>query len=229
MGGRTAPPPGWSYGAVYPHARTAEAPRPHGLVLAAPGVRFVARLVDITVVFLLCVVANSWFGYQWWQAVGPTFREAFSRSLAGSTNTSGLDLPPQASTLLLMMFVVMTAVWFAYEVPASANTGQTLGKRLLGIKVMRIESDERLGFGRAWRRWSRLGLPTMLWYCCGIGFVLQLVDCLFVAIDRPLRQALHDKAAGTVVVKVGRSQRNSASAQASDASGGGNNERSDAR
>jgi hypothetical protein len=32
--------------------------------------------------------------------------------------------------------------------------------------------------------------------------VIQFVDNLYVAIDRPLRQALHDKAALTVVVKV---------------------------
>jgi hypothetical protein len=46
-----------------------------------------------------------------------------------------------------------------------------------------------------------MALPTLLW-CCGIGFVIQFVDNLYVAIDRPLRQALHDKTALTVVVKV---------------------------
>ncbi len=88
--------------------------------------------------------------------------------------------------------------------PSSANSGQTLGKRLVGIRVMRLESEERLGFGRAWRRWSRLGLPTLLWWCCGVGVVLQLVDCFSVTVDRPLHQALHDKAAATVVVQTRR-------------------------
>jgi uncharacterized RDD family membrane protein YckC len=92
------------------------------------------------------------------------------------------------------------ALWFAYEVPAVASTGQTLGKRMLGIKVMRLESPDPLGFGRSMRRWNRMGLPTVLWPCCGVGFVLQAVDSLFVAIDRPLHQAIHDKAALTVVV-----------------------------
>jgi uncharacterized RDD family membrane protein YckC len=70
---------------------------------------------------------------------------------------------------------------------------------------MRIESGDRLGFGRAFTRWGRLGLPTLFWWCWGVGFLLQALDCLFVLIDRPLRQALHDKAAGTVVVHIGRS------------------------
>jgi len=221
-GSRPAPP-GWPYGYPYPYPRTAPAPRPHGLVLAKPSARLVARVVDITVVLVLCAVANAWFAIQWWRQVEPFATEYWRRAMArnmGNPNTLP-DISPQANTLLLMIFLVMTAVWFAYEVPGSANTGQTFGKRLLGIKVMRIESDERLGFRRAWRRWSRLGLPTMLWYCCGIGFVLQFVDCLFVAIDRPLHQAIHDKAAGTVVVRVGRSAKSPTPAPESDARSGG--------
>ncbi len=180
-------------------------PRPHGLALAGVGSRLVARIVDTIAVLALCVVANAWFAIEWWRSFQPYFNEAMRRALAGES-AAGMPQPEEkAGTLLLLIFVVTTAVWFAYEVPGSANSGQTLGKRLLGIKVMRMESDERLGFGRAWRRWSRLGLPTLLWYCCGIGLLLQFFDCLFVAIDRPLHQALHDKAAGTVVVQVGRS------------------------
>jgi hypothetical protein len=70
---------------------------------------------------------------------------------------------------------------------------------------MRMESGDRLGFGRAFTRWGRLGLPTLFWWCYGVGLMLQALDCLFVLIDRPLRQALHDKAAGTVVVQLGES------------------------
>ena len=66
--------------------------------------------------------------------------------------------------------------------------------------MVRLESDQPLGFGRSFRRWNTMGLPTLLWYCCGSGFILQLIDALFVAIDRPLHQALHDKSAHTVVV-----------------------------
>ena len=41
---------------------------------------------------------------------------------------------------------------------------------------------------------EHLGLPTLLWTCYGLGFVLQFVDCLSPPFDRPLHQALHDKA-----------------------------------
>ena len=198
------PPPGWPYGNPPAYAGPAPGPRPHGLALAGLGARFVARMVDVIAVFVLCAIANAWFAIQFWQGVRPYYTEALRRGLDGDTSTENLPVVPQsATTLLLIICFVTTAVWFAYEVPASANSGQTLGKRLLGIKVVRLETADQLGFGRSLRRWSRLGLPTLLWYCC-VGFVLQFIDCLFVVIDRPLHQALHDKAAGTVVVRVPR-------------------------
>jgi uncharacterized RDD family membrane protein YckC len=173
------------------------APRPHGLVIASPGARLLARLIDLAAIAALCAVANAWFAYQWWQAFVPYFRAVMNAQLTGGVTP---DPPASASNLLPMMCAVATAVWFAYEVPGSANSGQTLGKRLLRIKIVRIESPDRLGFGRAFRRWGRLGLPTLLWWCYGVGFLIQFFDCLFVALDRPLHQALHDKSAGTVVV-----------------------------
>jgi uncharacterized RDD family membrane protein YckC len=181
-------------------------PRPHGLRLASAGSRFVARLVDILAVSVLCVIANAWFAIEYWRDIQP-YLAGYTRFIqSGQTNVESLPVPPESATfLLLLMGFVATAVWFAYEVPATSNSGQTLGKRLLGIKVVRLESEENLGFRRAFRRWSRLGLPTLLWAaCCGVTFLLQVIDCLFVVIDRPLRQALHDKGAATVVIEVPR-------------------------
>ena len=196
-------------------------PRPHGMLLAGVGRRLVARMVDILAVLVLCVIANAWLAVQFWRGFEPYFTEAVRRIAARDSSTDGLPTPADSTgTLIFMILLATTAVWFAYEVPSSANSGQTLGKRLLGIKVVRLESEERLGFGRAFRRWGRLGLPTLLWYCCGVGFLLQIIDCLFVAIDRPLRQALHDKAANTVVVRVPR-QSAGDPAELANASAGG--------
>jgi uncharacterized RDD family membrane protein YckC len=197
-------PPGWTYPFRYPVA--VPAPRPHGLQLAASGARLLARLIDIFVVLMLNVVVNGWFIYQYVREVSPVVREVWDRSLEGNHSTAGLSVSERAANLQIVIVLLATALWFAYEVPAVANTGQTLGKRLLGIRVVRLDNTQRLGFGRSFRRWNTMGLPTLLWSCCGIGFVLQFVDALFVAIDRPLRQALHDKSALTVVVQVGQSR-----------------------
>ena len=190
------PPPGLPPGLPPSYyLRQLPPPRPHGLPLATPGARFLARLVDITAVVLLNVVVNGWFAYQWWRTVEPAVRTWWSTGAADSA-----ALPQRATWLLWTIMFVGVALWFAYEVPAVAGTGQTLGKRMVGITVMRLESPEPVGFRRSMRRWNRMGLPTLLWPCFGVGLLLQFVDSLFVAIDRPLHQAIHDKAALTVVV-----------------------------
>lgn len=207
------PPPGWPH-PPYAHP---SAPRPHGLALAPLGARLVARLIDIGVVLLLNVVVNRWFVWQWVHEVSPLFAEAWRRSLAGDRSAEGLPQPDQrADSLVLVILLLAAALWFAYEVPALANGGQTLGKRLVGVKVVPLTGEQRLGFGRALRRWNTLGLPVFLWYCCGIGFLLQLIDCAYPLFDRPLRQALHDKRAQTVVVQVPRSPATPAGTRSGD-------------
>lgn len=200
-----APPPGWPY-PLYPYPPQLPIPRPHGLALAPLGARVVARLIDIGVVLLLNIVVNGWFVWRYVQEVLPVYQEMNRRALAGQPLLQDLPQPgEQAGNLQMVILLVAAALWFAYEVPALANNGQTLGKRLMGIRVVRLESGDRLGFGRSFRRWNTLGLPTLLWTCCGIGLVLQLVDCAYALFDRPLHQALHDKSARTVVVQVSRS------------------------
>ncbi|MFF3864342.1 RDD family protein [Micromonospora sp. NPDC001898] len=196
------PPPGWPY-PNWP-ARP-PAPRPHGLPLASFGARLIARLIDFGVVFLLNAVVNGWFVYRYVEEITPYFREVLRRAVAGDSSTEGLPQPgEQAGGLQVAILLIATALWFAYEVPTMAGNGQTLGKRMMGVRAVPVEADQPLGFGRALRRWSTLGLPTLLWYCCGFGLLLQLVDALSPLFDHPLRQALHDKRAQTVVVQLPR-------------------------
>jgi uncharacterized RDD family membrane protein YckC len=198
------PPPGYPY--PPPHAYRQPPPpppRPHGLRIASLGPRVVARLIDIGMVLLLNVLVNGWFIYRWYQEYEPVIQEWNRRIEAREPLLQNLPQPGgQADALQVAIFIIGVALWFAYEVPGTANTGQTLGKRIMRIKVMRMESTERMGFGRSLRRWNLMGLPTFLWSCFCIGFVLQLVDCVFPFFDRPLHQALHDKSAQTVVVEV---------------------------
>ncbi|MEH1099714.1 RDD family protein [Micromonospora sp. CPCC 205561] len=199
------PPPGWPPGG-WP-GRPPE-PRPHGLPLAGFGARLVARLIDFAVVFALNAVVNGWFVWRLVDEVTPYWREVFRRAMAGDTSTDGLPQPSeQAGGLQVVILLIATALWLAYEVPTMASGGQTFGKRLVGVKVVPVSADEPLGFGRALRRWNTLGLPTLLWYCCGLGLLLQLVDALSPLFDHPLRQALHDKRAQTVVVQLPRNRR----------------------
>jgi uncharacterized RDD family membrane protein YckC len=191
-------PPGWSYPQ---RSRPGPAPRPHGYPLATIGARVVARVVDIIAVFLLNVAINGWFVVQYVEEMWPMLSEAWRRSLAGETAMEDLPQPgEQATTLQLVILLLAAALWFAYEVPAVANSGQTLGKRLLRIKVVRLESAQPLGFGRSIRRWNPMGIGFLAWSCFCLGVALNLVDFVYALYDRPLQQTLHDKYAQTVVV-----------------------------
>ncbi|MFF5178782.1 RDD family protein [Micromonospora sp. NPDC000316] len=199
-----AGPPGWTPPGAPPGwpGRPPE-PRPHGLPLAGYGRRFTARLIDFGIVFALNAVVNGWFVWRWLEELLPYWREAFRRGLEGNTSTEGLPpISEQAGLLQVVIVMIATALWLAYEVPSMAANGQTFGKRVMRIRAVPIAADQPLGFGRAFSRWSTMGLPTLLWYCAGLGLVLQLVGALSPLFDHPLRRALHDKRAQTVVVQL---------------------------
>jgi uncharacterized RDD family membrane protein YckC len=193
-------PPGYQF--AYPGLLVQ--PRPHGLPLAPLGLRLLARLIDIAVVLALNVVGNGWLIYLYLSDVSPVVRALYRQMQQANRDTSALPpIPGRATWLYYVIPVIAMALWFAYEVPAIAHSGQTFGKRIVGIKVMGLESDEPIGLGRAWRRWNPLGLPVLLW-SCGLGFLLQFVDAISTVMGGPLHLALHDRAAHTVVVQSGR-------------------------
>jgi uncharacterized RDD family membrane protein YckC len=169
--------------------------RPHGFALASLGSRLMARILDILAVFALNVVVNGYFAYQFAQEFAPIWRAAMADPFAEQPQPSA-----RMESLLWTMLIVATLLWLLYEAPSTASRGQTLGKRIMHIKVVPLENTEPLGFGRAFRRWARLGLWTPLWGCAGLGFLLQLIDSASPLFDPQLHQALHDRTARTVVV-----------------------------
>ncbi len=89
-----------------------------------------------------------------------------------------------ATTVLSILIV---ACYFSLFV---AWRGQTPGKMSLGLRIVRVDG-ERVAFARALVRWVGQALGALLF---GIGF-------LMVAFSRR-KQGLHDKLAGTYVVRV---------------------------
>lgn len=162
--------------------------------LAPLGARFMARFVDMVAVIGLNVVVNGWFVYQWWREMGPIYGRIF----AGQTT----DLPERSELSLNLEYAIVfigLGLWFAYEVPAMASTGQTYGKRLFEIRVTG-HGGQPPGWLAALRRWMFMSLPNLVAPCL---VPLQLVDSLWCTWDRPLQQCLHDKWARTVVVQAG--------------------------
>jgi uncharacterized RDD family membrane protein YckC len=70
-------------------------------------------------------------------------------------------------------------------------TGQTLGKRALGIRVIDFKAGGPIGYGRGLLRFVARLLSALVF---GLGYFWMLWD--------PEKQTWHDKIAGTVVVPV---------------------------
>jgi uncharacterized RDD family membrane protein YckC len=104
------------------------------------------------------------------------------RSMVGGPGTT-------ITVLALIAWCIITA-WLV------AANGQSIGKRVVGIKVVRTDGS-RASFARIFLLRNVVnGLPNLLPY---VGWLYQLVDPLMIYQDS--RQCLHDKIADTIVVR----------------------------
>ena len=91
--------------------------------------------------------------------------------------------PAGSDCLIVIMLIVATALWFAYEVPAhrqhrpDARQAAAAASRSCGWRA-----PSRSASAASFRRWNTLGLSTLLWTCYGLGFVLQFVDSSVAAL-----------------------------------------------
>jgi uncharacterized RDD family membrane protein YckC len=98
---------------------------------------------------------------------------------------------PHSTVKVVVYYALALAVVWLYFAAMEASAWQaTLGKLVVGVRVTTVDG-QRIGYGRATARLLAkfgLSLPPL-----GLGFVLAGVDAR--------KQALHDKVAGTVVVR----------------------------
>ncbi|WP_415952056.1 RDD family protein [Streptomyces sp. KLOTTS4A1] len=96
----------------------------------------------------------------------------------------------------LFWTLVSCAAYVAYEWLMVRANGQTVGKKLMKLRVAMLKDGSTPDSSTALLRASVLWLPALLCCYCVWWFILVLS----AAADKPYRQALHDKAAKTVVV-----------------------------
>ena len=92
--------------------------------------------------------------------------------------------------VLLPFYFFIFIINIAYYTYFHGNTGQTPGKMICKLKVVRV-NGEPLGYGKAFLRW--IGY-IVSWVVFALGF-------LWVIFDRQ-KQAWHDKIAGSYVLKL---------------------------
>jgi len=108
------------------------------------------------------------------------------------------DLSPRmAAGALVLAFGAL--LLFVIQVWMLTTRGQTLGKRVFGIRIVNHENDGNPGFLRAvLLRWFVPGLITS--FIPVVGFLFFVTDSCFIF--RADRRCIHDLMASTRVVKV---------------------------
>ena len=99
-------------------------------------------------------------------------------------------------------FLITGVLWIAYGTfLCGSPRGQTVGMMAVGVRAVRDESRGVLGYGRAFGRALVEGvfrLMELLFFLLGLVWVLDMLFPLWDA----RRQTLHDKVAGSVVLRV---------------------------
>ena len=104
---------------------------------------------------------------------------------------------------------ILGAIWLlGYEFVQIAVWGQTIGKRIVRIKVIRADQGGVPGWGKAISRWIILFLPASIWvipvfpaFISIMGAVFGILCVVSLTWDRGF-QGWHDKAVSTMVVRV---------------------------
>jgi uncharacterized RDD family membrane protein YckC len=183
------PPPGSGY-PQYPQQQNEygqpQAPNPYQSGPSGPranfGQRLGAYILDVLIFSIpLAIVYALLGGFDDFGENGGQFQ---------SFGPGGTDI------LYSLMGLVVSLAYFTLM--EGSPSGQTLGKKMLSIRVIHQDTGGSIGYGRALGRNAVRALPS---YIPFIGWLWGLVDGLWMLWDRE-KQTLHDKAAQTLVVPV---------------------------
>jgi uncharacterized RDD family membrane protein YckC len=151
---------------------------------ATLGSRALARIIDSVILTIII--------YALWLVI------LGGAGAAADTNPDG-TLTDESTGGIIAAFFGAIAITFvitiAYELVLTAIKGQTVGKMIMGIKVVRSADGQVPGFGPAFMRWL---LPMIGVFVCYIGALLVYLSPLFDSSGRV--QGWHDKAANTLVI-----------------------------
>ena len=129
----------------------------------------------------------------WWSRVGAYLIDVvilvvglFVVAIVGAALGHGVEI----ALVVLWLAAMLLGYWAYFE---GSESGQTLGKRAVGIQV-RDDSGGRASYGQAFGR-------NLVGRVIGALPFVGLIDVLWPLWDKE-NQCLHDKAASTIVVRV---------------------------
>jgi uncharacterized RDD family membrane protein YckC len=92
--------------------------------------------------------------------------------------------------------LIAAVLYIAYDTFMTARTGQTLGKKWMGLRVANLDDGATPSVQTSMMRAAVLWVPFA--FCCAC--VWTIISGGWSFFDKPYKQGLHDKAAKTVVV-----------------------------
>jgi uncharacterized RDD family membrane protein YckC len=102
---------------------------------------------------------------------------------------------------LYLISLLSAVVWFVWDAVCTKQFGGTPMKLAFGMRVVQQGSGEPVQWGHAIIRWAVPGALSLVPFLGGlVVFVVFIVSLVFV-LTKPLRQAVWDLAAKTIVVE----------------------------
>ncbi|MET7966843.1 RDD family protein [Micromonospora sp. NPDC005305] len=192
--GYPPPPPGYA-----PHAAFVPPTRaPNGQPLAGFGDRLLAWLIDTAlasaVAMVLFLPVFLWLWFRMFNEMMTVAPDGTVPEPDPATMLTDFFLPVLLAEAGLLL--VMLALYWLYHVEYARRTGQTLGKKAMKLRIVPLDPTAPLTRGVLGRRYLVEFVAGSL-----VPFANYL-DGFWQLWDKPWQQTLHDKFAGTVVVKV---------------------------
>ena len=206
---------GGPYGASQPGYGQPAARRPDPRVaaaarrdpsLATPWARLAASTLDWIIIVVASVIAFwSPLSQIWREVEAISARYTDLTSPAAQAAINSIERNPANQSTLLYWLLAMFGIALVYYWAQHALWGATVGKRALGVRVVRAGDRGRIGVRQAGiRAVAFLVGPAVLMLVLTpfniLGGVLWIADAGLPLVDSQA-QSLHDKLAGTVVVR----------------------------
>ncbi|MFI7596829.1 RDD family protein [Actinoplanes sp. NPDC049681] len=173
---------------------------PDGRPLADFGSRLLAYMIDVGILSAITMVVSLpfllWFVFSWTSEMSE-LTDPYSGTdpfAAYDRMFTGYFVPFLLMELGLIVFLMVA--YYIYAVEMMFRSGQTLGKKLIKVRVVPLEPGATLTRGMAAKRYLVEFVGGM------VVPLFSYLDGLWQLWDKPYQQTLHDKVAKTVVVKV---------------------------
>jgi uncharacterized RDD family membrane protein YckC len=179
---------------------TAPVPGPAGLYYADVPNRAIAYIIDAIILGIINLIVGAVLG-----AIG---LNAFTVDVNATTIGGLLSYNPIVGLIQAVIFAAISGAYFIYLWTTMRGS---VGQKVLGMQVGNASDGKTLTMEQAVKRWLALGAPFGIAQALnplpGLGILIGLAAFIwFIALlvttaQSPTKQGLHDRYAGTVVVK----------------------------